>query len=55
MPNEVTAKIWMEYVRTGTVSDAGAPPAPVNVRGHVDANHCNEITWESARLIAREQ
>jgi hypothetical protein len=47
LPNEATAKIWMEYVRTGTVSDAGAPPAPVNVRAHADANHANEITWEA--------
>jgi pimeloyl-ACP methyl ester carboxylesterase len=52
LPNEATAKIWMEYVRTGTVSDAGAPPAPVNVRVHnvqskPDANHGNEITWEA--------
>jgi hypothetical protein len=45
LPNEATAKIWMEYVRTGTVSDAGAPPAPVNVRAHADAKHGNEITW----------
>jgi hypothetical protein len=52
LPNEATAKIWMEYVRTGTVSDAGAPPAPVNVRVNnvralADANHGNEITWEA--------
>jgi hypothetical protein len=52
LPNEATAKIWMEYVRTGTVSDAGAPPAPVNlrvnnVRANAAANHGNEITWEA--------
>jgi hypothetical protein len=47
LPNETTAKIWMEYVRTGTVSDAGAPPAPVNVRANADANHRNEITWQA--------
>jgi hypothetical protein len=51
-PNEATAKIWMEYVRTGTVSDAGAPPAPVNVRVNnmqapADANQAKEITWEA--------
>jgi pimeloyl-ACP methyl ester carboxylesterase len=47
LPNEAIAKIWMEYVRTGTVTDAGAPPAPFNVRANADANHGNEITWEA--------
>src|ERR1700746_2111865 len=47
LPNEGIAKIWMEYVRTGTVSDAGAPPAPVNVRANANANHANEITWKA--------
>jgi hypothetical protein len=46
-PREATAKIWMEYVRSGTVSDAGAPPAPVNVRAKLDANHGNHITWDA--------
>jgi hypothetical protein len=32
----------------GTVSDASAPRAPVNVRSKVDAGaHGNEITWEA--------
>jgi hypothetical protein len=47
LPNEATAKIWMEYVRTGTVSDAAPPPAPFNVRAHADPDHGNEITWEA--------
>jgi len=47
LPNEGIAKIWMEYVRTGTVSDTGAPPAPVNVRAKANASHSNEITWEA--------
>ena len=47
LPNAAVAKIWMEYVRSGTVSDADAPPAPVNVRVKTDANHGNEITWEA--------
>ena len=37
LPNAAVAKIWMEYVRTGTVSGTGAPPAPVNVRVKADA------------------
>jgi hypothetical protein len=47
LPNEATAKIWMEYVKNGTVTDAHAPTAPVNVRVNADANHGNEITWEA--------
>jgi len=47
LPNDTVAKIWMEYVRTGTVTDAGAPPTPVNVRAKADANHGNEITWDA--------
>jgi hypothetical protein len=47
LPNAAIAKIWMEYVRTGTVSDAGAPPAPVNVRVKADATHGNVITWDA--------
>jgi hypothetical protein len=47
LPNAAIAKIWMEYVRTGTVSDAGTPPAPVSVRVKANAAHGNEITWEA--------
>ena len=47
LPNEAIAKIWMEYVRAGTVTDARAPTAPVNVRVNADANRVNEITWEA--------
>jgi hypothetical protein len=47
LPNAAIARIWMEYVRTGTVSDAGAPPAPLNVRVNADANHGPEITWDA--------
>jgi hypothetical protein len=47
LPNAAIARIWMEYVRTGTVSDAGAPPAPANVRVKADATHGHELTWEA--------
>jgi hypothetical protein len=47
LPNEAIAKIWMEYVRNGTATDASAPVAPVNVRANADANHGTEITWEA--------
>jgi hypothetical protein len=52
LPNAAVAKIWMEYVRTGTVSGTGAPPTPVNVRVKVDAASGNEITWDAEVDIA---
>ena len=47
LPNAAIAKIWMDYVRSGTVADTSAPPAPVNVRVKAEADHGNEITWET--------
>jgi hypothetical protein len=47
LPNAHVAKIWMEYVRSGTVADTSTPPAPVNVRVGADANHGNEIKWDA--------
>jgi hypothetical protein len=47
LPNEAVAKIWMDYVRTGTVRDSGAPPAPFNVRVSARPGQGNEITWEA--------
>ena len=53
LPNAAVAKIWMEYVRSGTVLDAGVPPAPFNLRVKADANHSNsEIAWEAEADIA---
>jgi hypothetical protein len=47
LPNAAIAKLWMEYVRSGTVVDASIPPAPVNVKVKADATHGNEITWDT--------
>jgi hypothetical protein len=47
LPNALVAKIWMEYVRSGTVADTSTPPAPVNVRVKADASHGNEIKWDT--------
>ncbi len=47
LPNAAVAKIWMEYVRSGTVVNSSIPPAPVNVRVKADVNHGNEITWDT--------
>jgi hypothetical protein len=52
LPNATVAKIWMEYVRTGTVSGTNEPPAPVNLRVRADAAQGNEITWEAEVDIA---
>ena len=46
LPNETTAKAWMEYVKTGTVSDFTPPPAPFNVKV-TKSTAGNEITWEA--------
>jgi len=46
LPNEAVAKAWMEYVKTGAVSDTTPPPAPFDVR--VEAKEKgNEITWNA--------
>ncbi|HET7086977.1 MAG TPA: hypothetical protein VFI23_19575 [Rhizomicrobium sp.] len=47
LPNEAVAKIWMEYVRTGTVSGTSTPPAPFNVRVKAGGASGNEITWDT--------
>jgi hypothetical protein len=46
LPNAAVAQAWMQYVKTGTVSDASIPPAPVNVR--VTARDQGfEIAWDA--------
>ena len=52
LPNAAVARIWMDYVRTGTVSGTGAPPAPVNVHVKVAAASGNEISWDAEADIA---
>ncbi len=47
LPNAAIARIWMEYVRSGTVADSSTPPAPFNVRVKAEANRGNEITWDT--------
>lgn len=46
LPNATVAKAWMEYVKTGTVSDYTPPPAPFNVRV-TKGEQGNEIVWEA--------
>lgn len=48
LPNEQVAKAWMEYVKTGAVSDATPPPAPVDVQVSTAADGKPLITWDAA-------
>jgi hypothetical protein len=45
LPNEHVARAWMEYVKTGAVSDTTPPPAPHAVKA-VSKNGAVEITWD---------
>ena len=47
LPNEAVARAWMEYVKTGAVSDATPPPAPFNVTTVSDEQGVMEITWSA--------
>ena len=47
LPNEPVAKAWMEYVKTGAVSDATPPLAAFNVRAARKADQTIEVTWEA--------
>ena len=47
LPNEVTAKAWMEYVKTGAVSDTTAPPSPYDVKVTSNGNHGMDIRWSA--------
>jgi hypothetical protein len=46
LPNEAVAKIWMEYVKNGTVPDVTMPPAPFVVKA-AKGSGGNEITWDA--------
>lgn len=47
LPNAAVAKVWTEYVKTGTVGDPTPPAAPSNVRVTSQSDQANEITWEA--------
>ena len=47
LPNEHVAKVWMEYVKNGTVGDATPPPRPFGVRVISRGDAGNEITWDA--------
>lgn len=48
LPNEAVAKEWMEYVKTGEVSDFTPPPTPVNVKVVQNGDQGTVITWDAA-------
>jgi len=47
LPNEAVAKAWMEYVKTGAVSDTTPPPAPYDVKVTPRADGAAEIAWSA--------
>jgi len=47
LPNEAVAKAWMEYVKTGAVSDTTPPPAPFDVRVSPKGDQETEISWNA--------
>jgi pimeloyl-ACP methyl ester carboxylesterase len=47
LPNAAVAAAWMEYVKTGTVSDCTAPPPPVDVRVNNRGDQGTEVTWDA--------
>jgi hypothetical protein len=47
LPNEAVAKAWMEYVKSGTVSDATPPPAPFDIKVSPKGDRGTEITWNA--------
>jgi uncharacterized repeat protein (TIGR03806 family) len=47
LPNERVARAWMEYVKTGAVSDTSPPPAPARVRVARKDDGSREITWSA--------
>jgi pimeloyl-ACP methyl ester carboxylesterase len=47
LPNAAVAKIWMDYVKTGTVADSSVPPAPFGVRVNDKGDQGMEVTWDA--------
>lgn len=47
LPNERTARAWMEYVTTGVTSDTTPPPAPTNVSTWMAEFGPVVVTWDA--------
>jgi pimeloyl-ACP methyl ester carboxylesterase len=52
LPSAAVANAWMEYVKTGTVSDSSLPPPPFNVRVNNRGDQGTEVTWDAEADIA---
>jgi hypothetical protein len=47
LPDEHTASAWMEYVKTGAVSDTTPPKAPTGLMAMAAAGRGRELTWDA--------
>lgn len=47
LPDEKVATAWVEYVKTGAVSDTTLPPEPTNLQVKRNADGSAELTWEA--------
>ena len=47
LPDEVVARAWEEYVKTGAVGDTTPPPAPFHVRASDRGEQGAEVTWNA--------
>jgi hypothetical protein len=47
LPNKAVAKAWMDYVKTGAVSDITPPPTPFNVKVAQNGEQGTAITWDA--------
>lgn len=45
LPNEAVAKAWVEYVKTGAVSNTTPPPAPTDVKTIDRGDRGTEVSW----------
>ena len=52
LPNEAVARAWMDYVKTGTVSDSSIPPAPFGLRVNDKGDAGTEVTWDAEADLA---
>jgi hypothetical protein len=48
LPDEATARLWIEYVSTGATGDSTPPAAPFDVRIVSMGEHGIELAWDAA-------
>jgi len=47
LPNQIVARYWEEYIKTGEVSDDTPPPSPTNVQISDQGELGTKITWDA--------